>query len=173
MTRSDRPAELARLIGVLARRMEVQVAVAESLTGGLLGAALAEAPGASQWYAGGIVAYARHVKHSLLEVPPGPVVSAEAASAMAVGAARLLSAEYAVSLTGSGGPDPQDGQPPGTVFVGLHTPWETRARRVFLPGAPHEICRAAVRVALSDLERELATAVAIRSTAAVPSMRAG
>src|SRR5690349_12145520 len=116
MTRSDRPAELARLIGVLASDLQVQVAVAESLTGGLLGAALAEAPGAARWYAGGIVAYARHVKHSVLDVPPGPVVSPDAALAMAAGAARIMSAEYAVSLTGSGGPEPQDGQPPGTVF---------------------------------------------------------
>src|SRR5690349_16141013 len=137
MTRSDRPAELARLIGEHATALGVQVAVAESLTGGLLGAALAEAPGASRWYAGGIVPYARHVKHSVLNVPPGPVVSAEAAMAMAVAGARLMSAEYAVSLTGVGGPDPQDGLPPGTVYLGICTPYGARQRKLYLPGAAH------------------------------------
>ncbi|HVE24284.1 MAG TPA: CinA family protein [Sporichthya sp.] len=173
MTRSDRPAELARLIGVLASDLGVQVAVVESLTGGLLSAALAEAPRASSWYAGGIIAYARHVKHDVLEVPPGPVVSPQAALAMATQGAKLLSAEYAVSLTGVGGPDPQDGQPPGTVYVGLCTPHGATQRRVLLPGPAHEVCRSAVRVALADLERELATEVAIRATLlTVPSMRA-
>jgi nicotinamide-nucleotide amidase len=161
LTRSDRPAELARLIGEHATALGVQVAVVESLTGGLLSSAIAEAPGASRWYAGGIVAYARHVKHGLLDVPPGPVVGPESALALATAGARLLSAEYALSLTGAGGPDPQDDHPPGTVFVGLCTPHEVRQRKLYLPGAAHEICRHAVRIALAELERELSVEVAL------------
>ncbi|MGO9659593.1 MAG: CinA family nicotinamide mononucleotide deamidase-related protein [Acidimicrobiales bacterium] len=100
-------------------RAGLRLAVAESLTGGMVGARLTSVPGASQWFAGGVVAYASDVKRSLLGVGPGPVVSEEAAKEMALGVARLLGADVGLSLTGVAGPDPQDDQPPGTVFIGL------------------------------------------------------
>jgi len=93
------------------------LAVAESLTGGLVAARLVNVPGASSWFRGGVVAYASDVKRSLLEVPPGPVVSAEAATAMASGARRALGADVGLAVTGVAGPDEQDGQRPGTVFL--------------------------------------------------------
>jgi nicotinamide-nucleotide amidase len=93
------------------------LAVAESLTGGLVAARLVNVPGASSWFRGGVVAYASDVKRSLLDVPPGPVVSAEAATAMASGARRALGADVGLAVTGVAGPDEQDGQRPGTVFL--------------------------------------------------------
>lgn len=119
---SDNHAERSRLaarIAELVNSAGLSVAVAESLTGGMVASALAEAPGSSTWFRGAVVAYAREVKHQLLNVPPGPVVSAEAAATMAEGVRQLLKADIAVALTGAGGPRGQDGQPPGTVFLGL------------------------------------------------------
>ncbi|MGL1194694.1 CinA family protein, partial [Vibrio parahaemolyticus] len=65
------------------------LAVAESLTGGLLGARLTDVAGASRWFRGGVVSYASDVKREVLGVPDGPVVRAPAAEAMAAGVARL------------------------------------------------------------------------------------
>ena len=93
--------------------------MAESLTGGLVGSRCAAVPGASNWYRGAIASYASEVKFSLLGVPEGPVVSEEAAVAMAVGAAKVLGADVGLSVTGVAGPDEQDGQPVGTVFYGI------------------------------------------------------
>ncbi len=97
----------------------LRLAVAESLTGGLVAARLTTVPGASKWFAGGIVSYGEDVKRSLLDVGPGPVVSEQAASEMALGVQKLLNADIGLSLTGVAGPTEQDGQPVGTVFVGL------------------------------------------------------
>lgn len=97
----------------------LRLAVAESLTGGLVAARLTTVPGASNWFAGGIVSYGEGVKRSLLDVGPGPVVSEQAASEMALGVQKLLNADIGLSLTGVAGPTEQDGQPVGTVFVGL------------------------------------------------------
>ena len=84
--RAQRTALAAR-IAELAGSAGVHIAVAESLTGGMLSSALVEAPGASTWFRGAVVAYTRDVKHRVLGVPPGPVVSAPAAAAMASGCA--------------------------------------------------------------------------------------
>jgi len=111
--------ELAERIAAAARGRRATVAVAESLTGGLLSSRLAEAPAAAQWYRGAVVAYSRHVKHDLLGVPCGPVVSRAAAVAMVRAVAGLLGADVAVAVTGAGGPEPQDGQPPGTVWLAV------------------------------------------------------
>ncbi len=88
-------------------------------------------------FVGSVVAYATELKHRLLEVPTetleAGVVSEPTAMAMAVGAARLLGAEVAVSVTGSAGPDEQE-QSAGTMVVGVHTPGGTAARTFRLPG---------------------------------------
>ena len=76
-------------------------------------------PGASRWFRGSVVSYASQVKFSVLGVPEGPVVSEEAARAMADGARRVLGSDVGLSTTGVAGPDTQDDQPPGTVHVGL------------------------------------------------------
>ncbi len=102
------------------------LAVAESVTGGLVAARLVDVPGASSWFRGGVVSYASAVKHGILAVPDGPVVTPAAAVAMAQGVRRLLGADCGVGITGVAGPDRQEGQPPGTVHLGIAAP--------FLPG---------------------------------------
>jgi nicotinamide-nucleotide amidase len=110
-----------RIVSVLARRGQT-VAVAESLTGGLLAAALVEVPGASAVFRGGIVAYATDLKVSLLGVAPSLLerhgaVHPEVAAAMAGGVRRRLGATFGLATTGVAGPDPVDGQPVGTVYI--------------------------------------------------------
>jgi nicotinamide-nucleotide amidase len=103
------------------------VAVAESLTGGLVAAALTSVPGASVVLRGGIVAYATDLKAALLGVPGdllarrGPV-DPEVAAAMAAGARARLGATYGMSTTGVAGPGPADGKPQGTVFIAVDGP---------------------------------------------------
>ena len=107
------------VVGRALARAGLRLAVAESLTGGMVGARLTNVPGASDWFAGGVVAYGSDVKRALLGVGPGPVVSEQAAREMALGVVELLGADVGLSLTGVAGPAPQDDQPAGTVFVGL------------------------------------------------------
>lgn len=105
----------------------VQVATAESLTGGDVGGAICTVPGASAYYRGGVISYAYEVKAQVLGVDAqllareGAVHPAVAVQ-MAVGAARVCGADYAVSTTGVAGPDPADGQPVGTVYIGVCSP---------------------------------------------------
>src|SRR5437660_427898 len=89
--------------------------VAESLTGGLVGARLTNVAGASECFRGSIVSYDSEVKFDLLGVPRGPVVSEAAAYAMAEAAAKLLGADVGIGVTGVAGPTEQAGQPVGTV----------------------------------------------------------
>jgi len=116
-------------------------AVAESLTGGLLVARLAAGDSASKWLRGGITAYQAEVKQRVLGVPPGPVVTEETARAMADGVADLFRADLAVAVTGVGGPDPEEGKPPGTVWIAVRYRQRTSARIHHLHGDPADICR--------------------------------
>jgi nicotinamide-nucleotide amidase len=151
----ERHEELAAQVSGLARRNGVTVAVAESLTGGNVAVALAAAESASEWFRGSLVAYSSEVKHEVLDVPDGPVVSAEAAAAMAVGVRRLLRADVAVGVTGAGGPAPQDGQDPGTVFVAVDDGTEQHVRRLDLTGDPQEVLVAAAGETLEMLADRL------------------
>lgn len=131
------------------------LAVAESLTGGLVASRLVGVPGASTWFRGGIVSYASDVKFDLLDVPVGPVVSADAAKAMAVGVARRLGADVGLALTGVAGPDEQDGQPVGTVFVGVAHGDVVFADRLQMPGDRDRIRQFSTISALDILRRDL------------------
>ena len=93
--------------------------VAESLTGGLIGARLANVPGASATFRGSIASYATEVKRSVLGVTASSVVSAECVAQMAEGARRVLGCDAAVAVNGVAGPDEQEGQPIGTVWFGV------------------------------------------------------
>lgn len=115
--RDDETIEAAVL--ELCRTHGLTLGLAESLTGGLMASRMVDVPGASDVFRGSIVSYASEVKFDVLGVPEGPVVSAEAASAMAAGARRVLGADIALSLTGVAGPNTQEGHRPGTVFVGI------------------------------------------------------
>ena len=100
------------------------MATAESLTGGLVCAALTDVPGASAVVRGAVVAYATELKAQVLGVDPdllatGGAVQAEVARQMATGVCRVLGADVGVATTGVAGPDPQDGHPVGTVFVAV------------------------------------------------------
>lgn len=121
-----RPDPAARVVAALVARGEL-LATAESLTGGLLGAAITAVPGASAAYLGGVVAYATAMKHRLAGVDAallaeaGPV-SERTAIALADGVRAATGADWAAATTGVAGPDPQDGHQPGEVWVGLATP---------------------------------------------------
>ncbi len=131
------------------------VGVAESLTGGLVGSRLSAVPGASEWFRGSIVAYASEVKRKLLAVGDGPVVSDTAAEEMAMGAVAALDADVGLALTGVAGPTEQDGQPVGTVWVGLAVDGRPEAHRLRLVGERDQIRQIATISALDLLRRRL------------------
>ncbi len=139
----------------LLRGRGATLAVAASMTGGMITARLTDVPGASEVVRGGVVSYATEVKQQVLAVPEGPVVSKEAAEAMAVGVRRMLGADVALSITGVAGPAEQDGEPVGTVFVGLALGEEVRSRRLSLFGDRRRIRAYATISALNVLRRAL------------------
>ena len=109
--------------------------VAESLTGGLIGARLADVPGASVAFRGSVASYATEVKRSVLGVTAEHVVSEECAKQMAEGVRDVLGADVGISVTGVAGPAPQDDQPVGTVWFGLSVPGhQAEAVSARLPG---------------------------------------
>jgi nicotinamide-nucleotide amidase len=128
-------------LAALASRHDFQVGVAESLTCGQLAAVLGAGEDASDWFRGGLVAYASQVKFDVLGVTPGPVVTAGCARQMALGATRLLGADAVVATTGVGGPEPEEGEPPGTVFVAALVRGHATGLRLELPGDPAEVLR--------------------------------
>jgi nicotinamide-nucleotide amidase len=143
----------AERIAELASGKGLRVAVAESLTSGQLAGALGAASGASEWFSGGVVAYSSSVKFDVLHVEPGPVVSARCAAQMAEGVIRLLAADVAVAVTGAGGPDPQDDQPPGTVFISVRNPEGDSTTEHHFEGDPEQVVQQTVETALELLER--------------------
>jgi nicotinamide-nucleotide amidase len=126
--------------------------LAESITGGLVAARLTAVAGASDWFRGSIVSYASDVKFDLLGVTPGPVVSQSAALEMATGAARVLGADVGLAVTGVAGPTEQDGQPVGTVWMGLALDGQAEATQVRLPGDRDRV-RQFATISLLDLLR--------------------
>ena len=109
--------------------------VGESLTGGFIGARLANVPGASRVFRGAVASYATEVKRSILGVTAPLVVTEEAAKEMAVGARRALGASVGISVTGVAGPDEMEGQPVGSVWYGLAIPGhEPEAIHAQMPG---------------------------------------
>jgi nicotinamide-nucleotide amidase len=145
--------------GLLAARGET-VAVAESLTGGLLAAALTQRAGASDTFRGGVVVYATELKESLAGVP-GPLLTAEGAvsagtaGALAAGARDRLGADWGVAVTGVAGPTEQEGHPVGTVFVAVAGPDGGQVRSLRLPGDRDRVRQLSVTAALDLLRRHL------------------
>ncbi|HVF03914.1 MAG TPA: competence/damage-inducible protein A [Frankiaceae bacterium] len=149
------------VVAALLRARGATVAVAESLTGGLLAAELTRAAGASDVFTGGVVAYATDVKETLLGVPPPLLaqfgaVSRECAEAMATGVRERLGATYGLSLTGVAGPGEQEGKPVGTLYAGLSGPSGAVVRDLRLPGDRTLIRGYAVVAALNLLRLHLA-----------------
>jgi nicotinamide-nucleotide amidase len=145
-------------IGDVLQARGERLAVAESLTGGELSALFACAEGASDWYRGAIVAYSSDVKHTLLDVPEGPVVSEVSVATMAARVVDVLGADIAVAVSGVAGPAPQDDQPPGTVWLAIHADGTTHTRLEHFDGAPTDIVDATLRCATEWLHGMLTDA---------------
>jgi nicotinamide-nucleotide amidase len=133
----------ARIVAVLGQRRQT-VAVAESLTGGLLGAAITTVPGASAVFRGGVIAYATDLKAALLGVPADLLaergaVDPDVAGAMAVGVRERLGATIGMATTGVAGPDPADGKPPGTVHIAVSADGSAVTQTLALSGSRDEI----------------------------------
>jgi nicotinamide-nucleotide amidase len=150
---------VARIHDALLRRGE-SVAIAESVTGGLLAAAISERPGASEIFLGSVTAYATVLKERLLGVDAALLaargaVDPDVAAAMADGVRHRLGATYGLATTGVAGPDSQDDQPVGTVFVAVCGPTIRSVRRLALTGDRRAIRAGAVREALALLAETL------------------
>jgi nicotinamide-nucleotide amidase len=144
----DDDSAIAEAVGRLLLDRGRWIGVSESLTGGLLVQALARVEGSGDWLTGGVVAYASTVKRDLLGVTAYKVVSRKSAMEMASGARRRLGADVAVSVTGVAGPDPQDGEPPGTVWIGLDDGLSVTAEPFITSGSASEVCAQTVSEAL-------------------------
>ncbi len=155
------PRLLAELIGDLTRA-ERTVALAESLTGGLASAVLTSVPGASAVVRGGVIVYATDLKHSLAGVDAALLaevgaVHPDVARQLAVGVRARCAATYGIGLTGVAGPDPQDGQPVGTVHVCLAgAAGPPLVAELLESGSRAQIRAAAVRAAIRLLQVALA-----------------
>ena len=145
------PLKDVETIAELARSAGLTVGAAESLTGGAVSSALARGPGAADWYRGCLVSYGEQVKYDVLGVTPGPLVSERCAAEMVRGAADLLGVDAALAATGAGGPWDEEGQPAGTVYVGVWVRGQVTCHRLALDGDPGEIVEGATEQALELL----------------------
>jgi nicotinamide-nucleotide amidase len=148
--------ELATEIIQLLTQAGRTVATAESLTGGLVAAALTDVPGSSKAFRGGVVSYATELKAQLLGVDGrmlrehGPVY-APVAVAMADGVRARLGATVGVATTGVAGPGPQDGHPAGTVHIAVSLADDTVVRTMALAGDRDEVRKLTVERVLGLL----------------------
>jgi nicotinamide-nucleotide amidase len=150
---------LAEALGAMLVERGETVAAAESLTGGLIGAELTRAEGASAFFLGSLVTYATESKHGVANVDEGLLkavgpVSDEVARALAEGAARTFGADLGISATGVAGPAEQGGQPVGTIFVGASYKGRLECRKVRGYGDRSHIKSIAVTSAI-DLGRRM------------------
>jgi PncC family amidohydrolase len=118
---------LAEQVGERLRTLRTSIVVAESCTGGLLGAALTDVPGSSAYFLGGVISYADQVKRDQLGVSEATLrrygaVSEQTAAAMASGVRQLLHADIGVSITGVAGPEAEGSKPVGLTFIGIEAP---------------------------------------------------
>jgi len=144
---------LCRRLATVVEERGLTVATAESLTAGNIAAHLGKAPNAGSWFCGGIVAYTRAVKHSVLHVPDGPVVCGDAARVMAHSTATLFGATLALAVTGEAGPDTQENVPPGTVWFGVVDHGTAETEKQVFSGDPEAVLGATVEHAIQLLLR--------------------
>lgn len=162
---SSTATDVVRLLTVNGRTL----AVAESLTGGLVAAEITSVPGASKVFRGSVTAYATELKHELLGVDAALLmargaVDAQVAAQMAAGVRKALGTDWGIATTGVAGPEPQDGQAVGTVFVAVDGPLRAdsgsagggKVEALRLNGDREEIRRESVRSVLALLLKELA-----------------
>jgi nicotinamide-nucleotide amidase len=147
------------VIGLLADRNQT-LAVAESMTGGLVQSLLTDVPGASQVLVGGVVAYSEDLKRDLLGVAPDiiareSVVSEGVARAMASGVRQKCHADWAIATTGEAGPSSATGKPMGTVWLGLSGVDEEMAVNRELFGSREDVKKRAALWAIEVLRRRI------------------
>jgi len=142
-------------IASVASERGLTIAVAESLTGGALAQALAKAPDAGTWFAGGVVAYTLATKSRVLGVPEGPVIDAPTARRMAEAVRELTGADIGLAVTGVGGPGTEEGQPAGTVFLAVVTADSTRVSEFAFDGDPASVVEQTTAAALHALRTDL------------------
>ena len=162
---SDSTADLAAEVHRALLARGATIAVAESLTGGLLGGALTDLAGSSATFRGGVVAYATELKASLLGVDPELLsrhgaVHPDVAAAMARGVAVRLQSTFGLATTGVAGPGAAEGRAPGEVYVALAGPGVSgdgcSVLSLQLDGGRDDVRREAVRRALALAAEELA-----------------
>jgi nicotinamide-nucleotide amidase len=148
-------AERVDAVAAMCRKSGYTVGVAESLTCGGIVAAVGRGRDASGWLRGGIAAYSAEVKRGLLGVTAELFVSEECARQLATGALRVLGADVAVSSTGAGGPDSEEGRPAGTVY--LAAAWEggSVTESHWFAGDPEQVLEQAIGEAVALLERAM------------------
>lgn len=152
----QRPVSVQEELADLLREQRYSLGVAESLTGGLLSDTFAKMSDAATWFKGGVVAYMPEVKRRLLEIGGAPVVSKNAAISMAESVADLMHSDISIAVTGVGGPGPEDGVAPGTVWMAIKMPSGVIAALRNFPGEPEEVCQHACDAAVEALYNELA-----------------
>lgn len=139
----------------LAQELGVTIAVAESLTCGALCAELGKGDDASDWLVGGVVAYSSRTKFDVLGVDEGPVVTEKAARQMVEGVRKLLTSDAAVAVTGVGGPDPEEGRSPGTVYIAACVRDRVSVSLHHFEGEPSEVVEQTVTEAIGHLRDAL------------------
>jgi nicotinamide-nucleotide amidase len=158
-SRDGEPLEV--LVGRLLREQNATLAVAESCTGGMLGARLTTVPGSSQYFGGGFITYSNALKTAMLGVPAETIehfgaVSQETAEAMAAGARERTGSTYAVSITGVAGPDGgSEEKPVGLVYLGIAGPEGTAVTQRRFLGDRERIRVFTTQAALDLLRRRL------------------
>ena len=167
---------LAKVCADLLRAQEAKLAIAETVSGGLLSNAFTDISGVCKFFAGGVICFSNEAKMQLLDVPEcllqqHGAVSAEATVALATGAAETLGADYAMAITGFCGPTGgQNENPLGTIFIALHAPHGIWSKKMSYPGPRATVRQRAVNAALDWLRRELVRA---QKGTAGPSKRVG
>jgi PncC family amidohydrolase len=147
----DELEKLARGIADAAMADHRTVVAAESVTAGTVATALAAAGDASEWFGASIVAYETVMKRLLLGVTADRIISRDCAQQMAEGALRLTGADLVVAITGVGGPDDEEGTPPGTVIICAGSPADLRLFEHSFDGDPEAVVRQATEHALRHL----------------------
>jgi len=163
----DEPVEV--VAGVLARQLDVHLAVAESCTGGLISHLLTNVPGSSDYFLGSVISYANQAKIHLLNVKPETVaiygaVSRETVLEMARGVRQVLSADIGISVSGIAGPGGETpGKPVGTTWIGLSVVGLDRAWHFQFAGDRQEIKQQAAEMALGLLVDHLKQGISHRT----------
>ncbi len=148
---------LARHVGASLRAHGMQLATAESCTGGLIGELLTDVPGSSEYYLGGVIAYSNEIKKMLLDVSAETLASEGAVSAataveMAEGVRRRFGADVSVSVTGIAGPTGGGpSKPVGLVYIAVSTASGTEASRHQFSGSRSDVRAGAAAVALRSV----------------------